>query len=446
MRRDFRPRIVTTSATYAGNSLQHLNQSPFMINWNTSPYWSHEASLATNVRRCYVSKQSLNSHMTSHSDKNKCDKCSKRFTSASLLSVHIDRFHRKVKHHSCNTCSKLFYTPAEVNRHQRTVHLKIKRFRCHQCNLELSSRSALANHTRSVHSDEKAIVCDQCGERFKTQSQRWYHFKKMHDEYVTVFSCPLCKQIFSTKMGYRIHVKTHRPSEDVICFYCNQSFACKRNLRQHIGRIHRKPNQTCDLCGQIFLRHHKCLALNVNASIVKDREKSRRNKYAIATSQNGKHAQSVIEKTPKPDDIGFLKTDGKNWNCERCENIYTKKSNLKRHMVKKHGLAVKKLKLNDSVDTREEIINSIKSHVLENVVKERPNLVDTSEAQDDTQEPRDHPKSGNQVSPAVSTVGNEKCLCILPLRAPIILLVLLPMPTCSEHQNLNLINCFLSGF
>ncbi|KAL1459976.1 hypothetical protein WDU94_011918 [Cyamophila willieti] len=331
--------------------------------------------------KCYVSKRSLNSHMTSHSDKHKCHQCDQRFTSASLRSAHIDRTHNKIKRHRCNICEKKFYSVAEVNRHQRCVHLNIKNFRCQQCNLELQTRSALDNHMRSVHSDEKAIVCEHCGERFKTQTQRWYHFKKNHDEFVTMFSCPICQEMFTTKVGYRIHVRTHRPSQNICCFYCGNAFKCKRNLIQHIARIHNKPNQTCDLCGMKFYKKHNCVALlNPDTPIVSQKSTGKRSKYALA-SRYGSNSKSVVDnptsdyvglKSPQTGEKKAEKNTGRNmsyWKCNLCDSDYSRKSNLKRHMMNSHSEASKKPKLADSVDTQEEIMNTTECHVLENRVK-----------------------------------------------------------------------------
>ena len=70
----------------------------------------------------------------------------------------------------------------------------------------------------------------------------------------TVFSCDVCKKVFSSKGNLSKHISLHKPRASLTCNVCSKSFAERGNLKKHMI-IHdkMKENYKCSVCHKLFL-------------------------------------------------------------------------------------------------------------------------------------------------------------------------------------------------
>ncbi|KAI5702544.1 hypothetical protein M8J76_004546 [Diaphorina citri] len=305
----------------------------------------------------YVSWNSLRVHMYQHTEKNKCSECNKLFSSKFSLMDHMNRTHRKVKLHACMYCDKTFCSLGEVNRHERHVHFNMTRYKCHACDVETKTRQALDNHILCVHTETKSFACDQCVSYFKTNSALLQHKRKMHDEFVNLFSCPLCGEVFRSHQGYKIHVRKHRrEGRTKYCFYCERAFVSKFNLAQHIRRIHTVPNQKCQVCGRAYRKRHKCRiveevtvevdpCMNKSEQCVQQCMNKSEQYVQPCMDESEQYVQQCMNKSeqyvqPCMDESEQYAqpcmNKSKRYACSLCARSYSKKYNLQRHVLSFH--------------------------------------------------------------------------------------------------------------
>ncbi|XP_037543205.1 zinc finger protein 664 [Nematolebias whitei] len=243
-------------------------------------------SLSCSVRReQYVNNQSLQSHMTCHSDvrpssfNKKCVEINKNVES-----------HRKVqakpRMFSCDVCGKSFAYKSKINAHVRS-HTGDKPFPCDVCGQRFSYSTSLKAHMR-IHTGDKPYLCNVCGQRFSHMTNLNAHVRIHTGD--KPFSCEFCGQRFSQKGQLNLHTKIHTGDKPFSCEVCGQTFRQKSYLNSHM-RIHTgdKPF-SCDVCGQRFS------------------QKSNLNKHMR------------------------IHTGDKLFSCDDCGQSFSQKSNLSKHM------------------------------------------------------------------------------------------------------------------
>ncbi|XP_077285317.1 zinc finger X-chromosomal protein-like [Arctopsyche grandis] len=94
---------------------------------------SHSSEMIFRCHLCprrYGLKRSLTAHMKTHtlleSAKFVCDinNCDKRFTTQSLLDIHVSQYHSEHTPYICQYCSKGFYTLPEMSKHVKNAHFR----------------------------------------------------------------------------------------------------------------------------------------------------------------------------------------------------------------------------------------------------------------------------------------------------------------------------------
>lgn len=209
----------------------------------------------------------------------KCSICDAIFGSEHLLKKHIETLHNKDRHYKCSACNRTF---------NRLYHLK-RHVLIHE-----DSESVLKS---SFHGKE---VCDICGQMFAKRSSLKNHKLWAH-EYGTKFCCSHCKKCFPSESLLAAHVeRVHENGKKHKCPFCDEMFTKMSELSDHKKRVHPFPFK-CDICGKVYRRKENL------------------------TYHTKSHFSDVEQR--------------KAYKCsvEGCGKCFTKKNNLKTHVLNSHG-------------------------------------------------------------------------------------------------------------
>lgn len=186
--------------------------------------------------RSFFSPAFLKRHMKTHSDRilYKCTKCSKVFTTETILMAHTIRHDQeRVKNFLCNICPKKYQTSAALQYHLNS-HTGDKPFKCDTCNKSYSSHITLYNH-KKIHLDVKPHQCSFCNKGFASLTNFNNHVLTHTGE--KPYICDLCGKGFTTITDMRIHRRIHTGEMPYSCDVCQRKFTDRRNMKKHM-KIH----------------------------------------------------------------------------------------------------------------------------------------------------------------------------------------------------------------
>ncbi|KAJ8290748.1 hypothetical protein GJAV_G00017000 [Gymnothorax javanicus] len=234
---------------------------------------------------CTHNKYELKIHIKTHCGMDKrtyeCPACEESFSEESLFKVHIEAFHPDM---SVGTVTEVL---------ERQVMLKgligVRSYRCSVCGHATRSKTNLKIHMNR-HNSEKTHLCDLCGKKLKSKNSLRYH-KLMHSSRSRQFKCSKCDYSAPQKSQLVRHMDQHAPFKPYRCGHCNYSCNLTRTLRRHYSKQH--PNE----------------------------------KYSDLGS--GTLCAETVRKE------GGVK-------CPLCNNVYSTKWEMNRHLKKKHGLKLVK--------------------------------------------------------------------------------------------------------
>ena len=67
------------------------------------------------------------------------------------------------KSQKCEFCSKVFSSVSAKNSHMEEIHIRKKNITCDICCVEFTTNGSLKKHIHDVHGDTMKYVCDVCG-------------------------------------------------------------------------------------------------------------------------------------------------------------------------------------------------------------------------------------------------------------------------------------------
>jgi hypothetical protein len=256
-------------------SKQHLQ-----IHMATHEFSNDDTSNSNRPFRCdynncgkfYKSEKCLREHKKIHdSNRIKCPKCSKDFSSTKNLRLHIQEVHDKKTRFECDFCPKVFFSRNSIGLHLRH-HLISKRktpktfpkpavmspLHCPICFKLLSSKHVLQVHIDTVHEKKVKFACDLCPRQFYNKSHLMNHMAthifRNDDTFNSdrPFKCNFknCGKFYKNQDGLRTHQKAHsgkcdfvleRPAVDFLIpldlrpfkCHCGAAFKRSRELKIH---------------------------------------------------------------------------------------------------------------------------------------------------------------------------------------------------------------------
>ncbi|KAJ8917687.1 hypothetical protein NQ315_005134, partial [Exocentrus adspersus] len=183
--------------------------------------------------------------------------------------------------------------------------------------------------------DIRWYFCNYCSKQFKKPSDLIRHMRVHTKE--KPFKCEQCNAEFTLKTTLLSHVKTHTNKMDYTCKICNSSFISLRVLNAHLRKhdFESLPKWQCITCGYLF---------NQSEEGVEHREKMGRDKpHVVQPFRNTIMKQPLYQTTygfltfkppkhPVPN-TGSESPTLRPFHCAICDARFTKRINLKRHVL-----------------------------------------------------------------------------------------------------------------
>lgn len=252
-----------------------------------------------------------------------CNLCAMRFKNKDRLQKHVVQAHKKF---SCDVCSFSHRNEDYVMLHMNTHEGKNEN-QCRFCNKEFTTKISTIRHME-VHMDTKKYQCDKCGLCF-SQTTVLYNHKLQHEAEEKPLRCDICNQIFKTKRTFRHHMVTHRADRPrYSCEFCGKTFTEKYTLKVH-KRTHPEAGTTA-----------------TNNPAPEYQQKTPQDQlFQIDSEQNSAlnaNHDEFIEAPLEPIHIQNTTTTPK-FSCIICDQPFTTKDLLNKHMEKEHDVILKSL-------------------------------------------------------------------------------------------------------
>uniref|UniRef100_A0A1Q3F0N8 C2h2-type zn-finger protein n=1 Tax=Culex tarsalis TaxID=7177 RepID=A0A1Q3F0N8_CULTA len=159
-----------------------------------------------------------------------CTVCDKRFSSTTILNVHM-KCHAP-KQYACSECGEKFARNENLKRHIRHRHAEAT-FCCGYCPHKSKTREALNQHERS-HTGEKPFECrsEGCQKRYASICDRRRHEMASHTG-ERPHKCGHCAASFVRKRQLTIHERKHTGERPFVCMKCGKGFIDAPQLKKH---------------------------------------------------------------------------------------------------------------------------------------------------------------------------------------------------------------------
>ena len=286
-----------------------------------------------------------------------CDQCERSFGTIGELTRHLTSVHYQERI-ECPDCSETFSRIDNFKLHKRNKHkvthhdVKIGEFKCEICDYSFSCKSALKRHTRDTCNVEKEVFvvsCKCCETTFIRKSDlRRHQQKRDNHDGSAKFSCTIYdKKICNMKL-LKSHIKNEHANienysdtfkglndrkqaettETFECEFCDKRFAREDTLLQHKVTHNLVEKIECENCGCKFT-----LRKNYKRHI----------QEALGEYGTPQHVCPICEKDFCNGKLlsGHMIACHKEYSCPLCNETFTLKKNLERHVGKRVAVTCK---------------------------------------------------------------------------------------------------------
>ena len=186
---------------------------------------------------------------------------------------------------------------------------------CKYCFKRFHSRKQMMAHVAAIHEGKaKKFVCENCPSSFMSTKSLEYHKHVFHSETKEKVECEACGAIFGHQISLLRHEKIHEEINPTIkCKICDKTFGRKDSLTKHTKSVH-------DLN----------YSMNVHRMIVDIKKSDGTFECQICqTKFSGINADDDLKT--------HLSRRCQKFECANCEQVFSLKENMKRHMKVHHS-------------------------------------------------------------------------------------------------------------
>ncbi|XP_023293524.2 serendipity locus protein delta-like [Lucilia cuprina] len=248
----------------------------------------------------FKNRARLQRHVVQAHKKFSCDVCSFSHRNEDYVMLHMN-IHEGKNENQCRFCNKEFTTKISTIRHME-VHLDTKKYQCDKCGLCFSQTTVLYNHKLQHEAEEKPLRCEICNQIFKTK-RTFRHHMVTHRADRPRYSCEFCFKTFTEKYTLKVHKRTH-PEAGVPAASTNFQYQ-QQQQQEHQYQVESEPHQS-------FNQNHVDYLQTTNLQ---------------ATNSQTTSAAPAIPK----------------FSCIICDQPFTTKDHLNKHMEKEHDVILKSL-------------------------------------------------------------------------------------------------------
>ena len=129
-----------------------------------------------------------------------CKICEADFSSKWKLRSHVGKVHAKKK---CKSCCLAVTSSKDLQLHFENGHID-EPYECEYCSYKTDNITMMKLHTDSVHLKVKPYECEICGSRFSQKNSVKIHANAVHHG-LKPHKCTICTANFSHKQHLQIH-------------------------------------------------------------------------------------------------------------------------------------------------------------------------------------------------------------------------------------------------
>ena len=278
----------------------------------------------------------------------------------------------------CYQCSTIFNTKPELIRHIESVHYK-EYVDCTDCDETFSRKDSFEAHKKLQHSKSSNLVktwkCLKCGEIFTMKKNLKRHEREVcpatPDEKVYVLGCDFCEATFIRRSDLKRH--TLNRSAKFSCNLCENMFCSNKLFLAHKEKVHGGVSHVgepmkgkvtidighevklfcCDLCGKSFGKEKtlfvhrsthtdekgfECCDCGTKFSVSSNLR--RHKKEAVFSDGSPKNCCSLCEQVFCTGKLlsSHIISMHKKFTCPVCDQSFTKKHNLERHVFNRKAV------------------------------------------------------------------------------------------------------------
>ncbi|CAL4092524.1 unnamed protein product, partial [Meganyctiphanes norvegica] len=245
------------------------------------------------------------------------------------------------KCHICGyKCKYLTIYQNHITSHEVSDSMSL--FACTECDYRCSKKYNLTSHMKS---HKKAFTCSECGKSFifnkiLTKEELLHKINK-HMLIHKRKQCAGCEKMFSTNQALNKHIILQSSKKPVNCPECNEKFTLKCTFKIHM-KTHIEHPFECSKCKKTFSQKG-----NLNRHLRKHsgehltRSPSEQVEQLILHNPvyNNLLQLHLENSTSNPKIIYNPTKEHKLYTCKKCDNSFSTKFNLRRHLKLIHKAA-----------------------------------------------------------------------------------------------------------